>query len=183
MTNDQTVTQALEPCPFCGAEDIRTMVGVGDGDRGYSMLCGGCGIRQGSAGRTKEQAITAWNTRTAHSGECRSNDDSPVALLHENAADGEMEVALYHHGAGCLTDADRAAGWTEHPLYAHPPREGRSNGRGEALAQAVVAAIECGMVPKSSAREGGAVKHTRAAQVADMLRDALAKVKGAPDAR
>ena len=40
-----------------------------------------------------------------------------------------------------------------------------------------------GMVPKSSAREGGAVKHTVAAQVADMLRDALAKVKGDTDAR
>ncbi len=53
----------------------------------------------------------------------------------------------------------------------------------DALMEAVAAAIECGMVPKSSAREGGAVKHTRAAQVADMLRDALAKVKGGTDAR
>lgn len=38
---------------------------------------------------------------------------------------------------------------------------------------AITAAIDCGMVPKSSAREGGAVRHTRAAQVADMLRDAI----------
>ena len=53
----------------------------------------------------------------------------------------------------------------------------------DALVEAVEAAFECHMIPKSSAREGGAVKHVVAAQVADMFRDALAKVKGAPDAR
>lgn len=49
-------------CPFCGGKDIRTMIGVRS-ERGFSMLCGGCGIRQGSAGRTKAEAIAAWNQR------------------------------------------------------------------------------------------------------------------------
>ncbi|MGV7119536.1 Lar family restriction alleviation protein [Sphingopyxis sp. 550A] len=146
MTNDQTVTQALEPCPFCGAGDANPN-GICSYSKGHEawwadgteiresffVNCVKCGIsNRGMFGhQTRELAITAWNTRTAHSGEGRSNDDSPVALLHENAAEGEMEVELYRHGAACLTDADMAAGWTETPLYAHPPCEGRSNGEGE----------------------------------------------------
>lgn len=42
----------------------------------------------------------------------------PVALLHEHAESGDVEVELFRHGAGCLTDADREAGWTETELYA-----------------------------------------------------------------
>lgn len=49
-----------------------------------------------------------------------ANEDEPVALLHFHAADNEREVELYNYGAGRLTDADKAAGWTETPLYASP---------------------------------------------------------------
>ena len=38
---------------------------------------------------------------------------------------------------------------------------------------AIRAAFNCGMVPKSSAKEGGAAKYSRQAEVADMLRSAL----------
>lgn len=53
----------LKPCPFCGHADIVEMVGVRE-DRGFVRMCGKCGVRQGSSGATREQAIAAWNTRT-----------------------------------------------------------------------------------------------------------------------
>ena len=44
----------------------------------------------------------------------------PVALLHKNQ-DHRQEIVPFNHGAGSLTAGDRANGWTEVPLYAHPP--------------------------------------------------------------
>lgn len=86
MTNDQTVTQALEPCPFCGSGDVNPN-GICRYSKGHEawwadgteiresffVNCGKCGIsNRGMFGhRTRELAITAWNTRTAHSGESR----------------------------------------------------------------------------------------------------------------
>ena len=43
------------------------------------------------------------------------------------------------------------------------------------LLEALQAAVECGMVPVSSASEGGASKHSRQVQVADMIRAAIAR--------
>ena len=43
---------------------------------------------------------------------------------------------------------------------------------------ALEAAVECGMVPKSSASEGGALRHSRQVRVADMIRAAIAKARG-----
>lgn len=48
------------------------------------------------------------------------------------------------------------------------------------LLKALLAAIECGMVPKSSAREGGAMAYAQQAKVADMIRDAIAACQPAP---
>jgi hypothetical protein len=48
--------------------------------------------------------------------------DEPVALLHQHP-DYPPELELYRHGSGCLTKADKAAGWTETPLYAHHPAQ------------------------------------------------------------
>lgn len=53
----------------------------------------------------------------------------PIALLHVHEVDGEREVELFNHGAGCLTDADKAAGWTETRLYAAPSPAGNDVGR------------------------------------------------------
>ena len=52
----------LKPCPFCGNADIVKMIGVRD-ERGHSMMCGKCGVRQGCNGSSMDQAIAAWNTR------------------------------------------------------------------------------------------------------------------------
>lgn len=46
------------------------------------------------------------------------------------------------------------------------------------LLAALEAAIDCGMVPKSSVADGGANKHSRQVQVADLIRAAIAKAKG-----
>jgi hypothetical protein len=43
------------------------------------------------------------------------------------------------------------------------------------LLEALQAAVECGMVPISSVSEGGASKHSRQVQVADMIRAAIQK--------
>ena len=46
------------------------------------------------------------------------------------------------------------------------------------LYEAMKAAIECGMVPKSSAKEGGAMRYVKSAHVADQIRAAIAKAEG-----
>lgn len=49
--------------------------------------------------------------------------------------------------------------------------------KNKAMMLAIQAAIDCGMVPNSSAKEGGAAKHSIQVHVADQLRDALVYVK------
>lgn len=46
------------------------------------------------------------------------------------------------------------------------------------LLEALEAAVECGMVPISSATEGGAMRYVKQAHVADQIRAAIAKAKG-----
>ena len=46
------------------------------------------------------------------------------------------------------------------------------------LIEALEEAVACGMVPKSSALEGGASRHIRQVRCADMIRAALAKATG-----
>lgn len=77
MTNDQTVTQALEPCPFCGGEGLSHRVA-----RGWRVSCKNCDAqpRPGLPPKTEAEAIAAWNTRTAPSGEGSSNGAGEDAL-------------------------------------------------------------------------------------------------------
>jgi len=49
---------------------------------------------------------------------------------------------------------------------------------GPELLAALEAAVECGMVPSSSATEGGAMAYVKHAHVADQIRSAIAKAKG-----
>ena len=49
------------------------------------------------------------------------------------------------------------------------------------LYEALEAAVDCGMVPKSTALNGGASKYSRQVLVADMIRAALAKARGEAD--
>ena len=46
------------------------------------------------------------------------------------------------------------------------------------LLEALQAAVECGMVPISSVSDGGASRHSRQVQVADMIRAAIQKATG-----
>lgn len=46
------------------------------------------------------------------------------------------------------------------------------------MLSALIAAVECGMVPISSAKEGGAVTHSIQVRVADQIRAAIAKATG-----
>ena len=46
------------------------------------------------------------------------------------------------------------------------------------LLEALIEAVDCGMVPTSSAKEGGAARHSRQVEVADMIRAAIAKATG-----
>lgn len=68
-TNDQTVTQALEPCPLCQSSEVE-FGGYGRGV--YCIICKDCCI-QTKFYPSRDAAAAAWNTRTAHSGEGRSN--------------------------------------------------------------------------------------------------------------
>ena len=47
----------------------------------------------------------------------------------------------------------------------------------EELREALWAAVDCGMVPSSSAKDGGAVRYSKQVKVADQIRAAL-EVKG-----
>lgn len=46
------------------------------------------------------------------------------------------------------------------------------------MLEALKEAVACGMVPASSAKEGGAARHARQTVVADMIRAAIAKAEG-----
>jgi len=46
------------------------------------------------------------------------------------------------------------------------------------LLEALQAAVECGMVPTSTVKDGGANKYARQVQVADMIRAAIARATG-----
>ena len=81
MTNDQTVTQALESCPnpWCGSHNTddseiweaqRPIVVGSRGSDEKAVACPVCPIT-GPWKISEAEAITAWNTRTAHSGEVR----------------------------------------------------------------------------------------------------------------
>ena len=46
------------------------------------------------------------------------------------------------------------------------------------LLEALEAAVDCGMVPSSSLKDGGAARHARQVHAADMIRAAITKAKG-----
>lgn len=115
MDNDTMVAVTHEDrTAYCDYEDL-------DGKYRERVMSGAwdnvAGVQAFAKHRDNEaRRCAAIMQRITQSG--RTGAGEPVALLHENAADGEVELELYRHGAGCLTDADKAAGWTETPLYA-----------------------------------------------------------------
>lgn len=74
------------------------------------QMCGSCGY-------TADPDCEICSPRTfQHEG----GQGEPVALLQEHPS-GDRDLVFYRNGSGHLTAADKAAGWTETPLYAHPP--------------------------------------------------------------
>lgn len=57
-------------------------------------------------------------------------------------------------------------------------RSRRAEAQRDGLLAAIEAAIECGMVPTSSVKEGGATARVRLVQVADQIRGVIAQIKG-----
>lgn len=109
MTDDQTVTQALLPCPFCGGEAEEATSKGPTGERYRWAQCTDCGAMSECCDDSarhnnpdEPEPIDLWNTRTAHSGEGRSNGAGE---------DVERLVRIFrslplHGDAGCdkLTD-------------------------------------------------------------------------------
>lgn len=84
-TNEQSLREALEPCPFCGGADDADEPRLQDHDlRGLEITfrfvecpgCGACGPRCA----TKRQAIKAWNTRQALSRPAMSEEEATAML-------------------------------------------------------------------------------------------------------
>jgi Lar family restriction alleviation protein len=60
----------LKPCPFCGSKNIDAEGWAGkrngedDGELVYGPACDDCGAAAGEVGKTTEENIAAWNTRS-----------------------------------------------------------------------------------------------------------------------
>ena len=134
MTNDQTVTQALEPCPFCGGEGLPHRV-----TSGWRVSCKNCDAqpRPGFPPDTELQAITAWNTRTAHSGEGRDYAEAFDILVDVQSA--LALTAEYSDGATVASFVSSSTQYERLNRFLHerqnadprPDGEGRSNGAGK----------------------------------------------------
>lgn len=61
MSEPKSAETKLLPCPFCGGEPQID----GDSDRGYYVICDGCGVVTSEYGcLQKADAWTKWNQRT-----------------------------------------------------------------------------------------------------------------------
>ena len=90
--------------------------------------------------------------------------------MDEIMAGGEPIAAVYFNQPYCIGAsrkeiAERAQAWANAKLIEAAPD----------LLAALEAAIDCGMVPTSSAKEGGASAAARQVHVADQIRAAIAK--------
>lgn len=112
MTNDQTVTQALEPCPLCQSPEVE-FGGYGRGV--YCIICKDCCI-QTKFYPSRDAAATAWNTRTAHSGEGRDAIIERCARIADGWNRGRDDRVTETSIAAAIRDLSG---------------EGRSNGAGE----------------------------------------------------
>lgn len=109
MTNDQTVTQALEPCPFCGSRGEALFHPL---EETWSAICTGapeCQAQMLYVGLTEAEAITAWNTRTAHSAvaTCKFNICDGSGTFYDKV-DGECRCTC-HSGEGRSNGAEEIA--------------------------------------------------------------------------
>ena len=82
-----------------------------------------------------------------------------------NASDNRQQPAICHVMGSEFSSAETRANAA---LIAAAPD----------MLAALLAAVECGMVPTSSATEGGAMKYVKQAHVADQIRAAIKKAEG-----
>lgn len=113
MTDQDTQGAELLPCPHCA--DAAWIINSPVSDR-MAATCRNCGATGGLC-LTEAEAITAWNKRAATQGE-------PVAWMYE-AEDGLANTAA----VVLLNRWQNPVGYTEVPLYRHPPAPADSGGR------------------------------------------------------
>lgn len=68
MSNEQSVADVLEllPCPFCGEQAALTEHFL---EQTVGVFCTACQAQMPYVGLSREEAITAWNTRADHASE------------------------------------------------------------------------------------------------------------------
>lgn len=98
---------------------------------------------------------------------------------------GPWEILPYSGGQAPIVWTDHKDGWTWDIAHvAMEPGDGTQEANARLIAAApdllaaLQAAVECRMVPISSALEGGANKHSRQVHVADQIRAAITKATG-----
>lgn len=122
------MSEKLLPCPFCGGTDlsVQTYDVQPDNYHGGYVTCIDCDAQGagaitlngwlGSPEEASNAAVTAWNTRAA-----MQADAAPVAWMYERGPETIILQGPLHRD-GVLRGA---TGWTETPLYAHPPVDDR----------------------------------------------------------
>lgn len=84
-----------------------------------------------------------------------------------------------HQHIATQVDLAFQAGWQARADLPPTDAEALAHPKVRALVEALEAAVDCGMVPKSSVKDGGAAKYARQVVVADMIRAALAAIQEA----
>lgn len=135
MTDDQTVTQALEPCPFCRGEARLFTIGENEPENagGDVISCTKCGASSHVEFGRKENLVDRWNTRTVHSGDLAPGLER-AALWHDARCKGPdvFEQELHEVSAKALRHLAANPDATDmQALDAAHSGEGRSNGAGE----------------------------------------------------
>ncbi len=92
-------------------------------------------------------------------------------LIYDN---GTFVYALGNGGTNVFWADVQSAG-SERASLSEKRANARLIAAAPELLDALKAAVDCGMVPNSSASEGGAARYSRQVIVADMIRDAIAK--------
>lgn len=94
---------------------------------------------------------------------------------------GPWTIELSGYGSIiCKDGKSMAVAWPEGlggPSFPHEANA-RLIAAAPELLEALLEAVECGMVPISSVKDGGASTHSRQVRCADMIRAAIAKATG-----
>lgn len=168
--------EAMEPCPFCGDTDPYTdeescrIFGKRTG-HSFAVACPNCEV-SAPGERTMKDAIAAWNRRAIPAAQVtvKPLEWAPIGELF-HAFDPLFVVMAISENPDAYDDERAARIRSALTVTPHDPAKVR------ALVGALEAAFACGMIPKSTAADGGANRHSEQVRVADQLRAALAAMK------